>query len=54
MAFGRGETLRVNTLAESFDGVFDTVDDTGRLLVDTARGRRVVSAGEVFVLGAGP
>ena len=54
VAYGRGETLRVNTLAESFDGVFETVDDSGRLLIDTAVGKRVVSAGEVFVLGGSP
>lgn len=48
---GIGEMLRVNTLAESFDGRFETIDSDGRLVVSTPGGRRVVSAADVFVLG---
>lgn len=50
-AHGRGEIVRVNTVAESFDGTFDTIDATGRLVVSTPTGPRLVSAGDVFVLG---
>jgi BirA family biotin operon repressor/biotin-[acetyl-CoA-carboxylase] ligase len=51
-AYGRGEQMRVNTLAESFEGVFETIDAGGRLVVRTDSGDRVISAGEVFALGA--
>jgi biotin-(acetyl-CoA carboxylase) ligase len=44
--------MRVNTLAESFEGVFETIDAGGRLVVRTDSGDRVISAGEVFALGA--
>lgn len=50
-AHGLGATLRVNTVAESFEGTFDTIDPTGRLVVNTPTGNRLVSAGDVFVLG---
>ena len=50
-AHGLGATLRVNTVAESFEGTFDTIDPTGRLVVITPTGNRLVSAGDVFVLG---
>lgn len=33
----------------TLEGIFDTIDDTGCLIVRTAEGRRVpVAAGEVF------
>ncbi|MDB5562335.1 MAG: biotin--[acetyl-CoA-carboxylase] ligase [Hyphomicrobiales bacterium] len=51
-AYGRGEQMRVNTLAESFEGVFETIDAGGRLVVKTPEGERIISAGEVFALGA--
>jgi BirA family biotin operon repressor/biotin-[acetyl-CoA-carboxylase] ligase len=50
-AHGLGATLRVNTVAESFEGTFDTIDPAGRLVVITPTGNRLVSAGDVFVLG---
>lgn len=50
-AHGLGATLRVNTVAESFEGTFDTIDPSGRLVVVTPTGNRLVSAGDVFVLG---
>lgn len=50
-AHGLGLKLRVNTLAESFEGTFDTIDPAGRLVVVTPTGSRLVSAGDVFVLG---
>ena len=49
-AFGLGEVMRVSTRTETFTGHFRSIDDAGRLLVDTAGGQRVVSAGDVFVL----
>ncbi|HEV7718532.1 MAG TPA: biotin--[acetyl-CoA-carboxylase] ligase [Arsenicitalea sp.] len=51
-AYGRGQPMRVNTLAESFEGVFETIDAGGRLVVKTPDGERIISAGEVFALGA--
>jgi BirA family biotin operon repressor/biotin-[acetyl-CoA-carboxylase] ligase len=50
-AHGLGAILRVNTVAESFEGTFDTIDPAGRLVVVTPTGNRLVSAGDVFVLG---
>lgn len=50
-AHGLGAKLRVNTVAESFEGTFDTLDPSGRLVVNTPTGTRLVSAGDVFVLG---
>ena len=38
-----------NTGTMTLEGIFDTIDDTGCLIVRTADGRRVpVAAGEVF------
>lgn len=51
-AYGRGSLMRVSTLSETFEGIFETVDSVGHLVVGTSRGPRVVSAGDVFVLGA--
>lgn len=50
VAFGLKRPMKVNTLNESFEGVFEGVDDFGRLVVATGDDRRIVSAGEVFVL----
>lgn len=50
VAHGRNRNMRVNTLAESFEGVFEGLDAGGRLLVATPAGVRTVSAGDVFVL----
>jgi BirA family biotin operon repressor/biotin-[acetyl-CoA-carboxylase] ligase len=50
VAHGRNGPLRVNTLSESFEGVFEAIDAGGRLIVMTPAGRRTVSAGDVFVL----
>lgn len=44
-----GEPVAINTGAMILDGIFDTIDDTGCLIVRTAEGRRVpIAAGEVF------
>ncbi len=48
-AAGLGERVAVNTGAMTLEGIFDTIDDTGCLIVRTADGRRLpVAAGEVF------
>lgn len=48
-AAGLGEPVAINTGAMILDGIFDTIDDTGCLIVRTAEGRLVpIAAGEVF------
>src|SRR6476661_8117604 len=48
-AFGLGERVAIHTGVMTLEGIFDTIDDTGCLIVRTAEGRRVpVAAGEVF------
>ncbi|KJC37417.1 biotin [Bradyrhizobium sp. LTSP849] len=48
-AAGLGERVAINTGATTLEGIFDTIDDTGCLIVRTADGRRLpVAAGEVF------
>ncbi|QAU46788.1 biotin--[acetyl-CoA-carboxylase] ligase [Bradyrhizobium guangzhouense] len=44
-----GEPIAIHTGTTVLEGIFDTIDDTGCLIVRTADGRRVpVAAGEVF------
>ena len=48
-AAGLGEKVAINTGAASIEGIFDTIDEAGCLIVRTAEGRRVpVAAGEVY------
>src|SRR3954468_17492538 len=48
-AAGLGERGAIHTGGMTLGGIFDTIDDTGCLIVRTAEGRRVpVAAGEVF------
>ncbi|MCW2218991.1 BirA family biotin operon repressor/biotin-[acetyl-CoA-carboxylase] ligase [Bradyrhizobium japonicum] len=48
-ACGLGERVAINTGTMTLEGIFDTIDDTGCLIVRTADGRRLpVAAGEVF------
>jgi len=48
-AAGLGERVAIHTGTMTLEGIFDTIDDTGCLIVRTAEGRRVpVAAGEVF------
>lgn len=48
-AAGLGEPVSVQSGASTIDGIFDTIDDTGCLIVRTIDGRRVpVSAGDVY------
>src|SRR3954469_7854858 len=48
-AAGLGERVAINTGAVTVEGTFDTIDETGCLIVRTTEGRRVpVTAGEVY------
>jgi BirA family biotin operon repressor/biotin-[acetyl-CoA-carboxylase] ligase len=48
-AFGVGEPVAIKTGTADVQGTFDTIDDTGCLIVRTADSRRVpVTAGEVY------
>jgi BirA family biotin operon repressor/biotin-[acetyl-CoA-carboxylase] ligase len=47
-AFGVGEPVAIRTGATTVEGTFDTIDDTGCLIVRTAAGKRMpITAGEV-------
>lgn len=43
-----GETICARTGTTSQTGRFDTIDDTGALILTTAKGRRAIPAAEVF------
>ncbi len=48
-AYGVGERVAIKAGTGLVEGTFDTIDDTGCLIVRTAEGRRVpIAAGEVF------
>jgi BirA family biotin operon repressor/biotin-[acetyl-CoA-carboxylase] ligase len=48
-AAGLGEKIAINTGSTTLEGTFDTIDETGCLIVRTADGRRMpVAAGEVY------
>ena len=47
-AVGLGESLTVRLPNEEFGGIFEGVDDTGRLILRSGSGKRTVAAGEVF------
>jgi BirA family biotin operon repressor/biotin-[acetyl-CoA-carboxylase] ligase len=48
-AAGLGEKVAISTGAATIEGIFDTIDEAGCLIVRTAEGRRVpVAAGEVY------
>jgi len=48
-AAGLGERVAIQTGSATLEGIFDTIDETGCLIVRTAEGRRVpVAAGDVF------
>lgn len=44
-----GEPIRARTGREELHGTFETVDESGHLVVATASGRRAVAAAEVFL-----
>ena len=43
-----GAVVRVNLPTESFSGVFESIDAAGRAVIDSASGRRLVAAGDIF------
>jgi BirA family biotin operon repressor/biotin-[acetyl-CoA-carboxylase] ligase len=47
-AAGVGRPIRVSLGDRSIEGVFETVDGQGRLVVATSSGQRVVEAGDVY------
>ncbi|MEZ5820154.1 MAG: biotin--[acetyl-CoA-carboxylase] ligase [Bradyrhizobium sp.] len=48
-AAGLGEKVAITTGAATIEGIFDTIDDAGCLIVRTPEGKRVpVAAGEVY------
>ena len=48
-AAGLGEKVAINTGAAAVEGIFDTIDEAGCLIVRTAEGKRVpIAAGEVY------
>ncbi|WP_065750674.1 biotin--[acetyl-CoA-carboxylase] ligase [Bradyrhizobium paxllaeri] len=48
-AFGVGEPVAIRTGTATVEGTFDTIDETGCLIVRTAEGRRMpITAGEVY------
>lgn len=48
-ASGLGERIRVAMTAETVEGRFETIDATGRMVLDTANGLRVIEAGDVLI-----
>jgi BirA family transcriptional regulator, biotin operon repressor / biotin---[acetyl-CoA-carboxylase] ligase len=52
-AWGQGGPVEVRLGKETFQGVFDDLDETGALVVSTPGGSRLVSAGDVFPLTEG-
>jgi len=48
-AAGLGDRVAINTGAVTLEGTFDTIDETGCLIVRTAEGKRMpITAGEVY------
>ena len=43
-----GEVITARTGTEEITGTFETVDGTGNLVLSTSKGRRAISAAEVF------
>jgi BirA family biotin operon repressor/biotin-[acetyl-CoA-carboxylase] ligase len=53
-AFGLGQDIRVTTAERQFAGLFETLDEAGRLILQLPDGRReMVTAGEVFPIVQG-
>lgn len=43
-----GQPVTARTLAETVEGTFETIDETGALVLRTAQGRRAISAADVY------
>ena len=48
-ASGLGEAIRVALPNEALEGRFDSIDAAGRLVLETAKGRRAIEAGDVLL-----
>ncbi len=51
-AHALGESVTVRLPRETIAGIFSDIDAGGLLLLDTAQGRRAISAGDVFFAGS--
>jgi BirA family transcriptional regulator, biotin operon repressor / biotin---[acetyl-CoA-carboxylase] ligase len=52
-AAGLGQPVAVHTGGSTVEGTFDTIDDTGSMIIRTSAGKRVpISAGDVYFGGA--
>lgn len=47
-AAGLGRPMRAESVGARLEGVFDTIDEHGRLILSTSNGRRTVEAADVF------
>ncbi len=43
-----GETITARTMAETMTGRFETIDAAGNLILQTAKGQRVIPAADIF------
>lgn len=43
-----GQTIRARTMQETHEGVFESIDDSGALVLNTAKGRLSIPAADVF------
>ena len=50
-AAGVGGPIRVSLGSRTMDGVFQSIDEHGRLMLATRDGMQIIEAGDVFVLG---
>jgi BirA family biotin operon repressor/biotin-[acetyl-CoA-carboxylase] ligase len=54
LAAGVGGQIKVARQNETLDGVFQTIDDTGRLILRQECGERAIDAGDVFLAAPPP
>ena len=43
-----GQVITARTMRDSFTGTFETIDETGNLVLHTAQGRKAIAAADVF------
>ena len=54
LAAGVGRPIKVARPNETVEGVFETIDDTGRLILRQESGERAIDAGDVFLAAPTP
>jgi BirA family biotin operon repressor/biotin-[acetyl-CoA-carboxylase] ligase len=59
LAAGLGDRIQVGRASETLEGIFETIDPTGRLVLATSSGRTLIEAADVFLAahrepGGGP